>query len=194
MPYAFLDPSLHAVQSPTVEALARLAAEAPPPGLLIQDYRLPTFEPLLGFPDLRRLKISGAPKVSDLSPLGRLTALGELVLGTPTGSSGSGRVIDVASFAPLEALHGLERLVLMGVRPRDLDLAPIARMRQLKELDIDGVKEFGLAHYARLAAALLDTTGRTLVRRFLCVSCQAGLIEAHVARWNRAKADAAASA
>ena len=95
-------------------------------------------------------------------------------------------------------------------------------MRQLRELDIDGVKEFGLAHYARLAAALPDTTGRTLVphfhipgwsackkcrgqvvvlnaappraRRFLCVSCQAGLIEAHVARWNRAKADAAASA
>jgi len=51
---------------------------------------------------------------------------------------------DRSSVRPLRALQSLEKLVLLSVRPGDLDLAPIAAMQQLKELHLAGVPEFTL--------------------------------------------------
>jgi hypothetical protein len=216
VPYAALDPSSHSVVNPTADDLARMAHEVAPARLLVVDYRLETLEPFAAFPGLESLKIQGGFKANDLSPLSGLRTLRELVLSTPPGSDGSGRVIDVHSLAPLAALASLERLVLIGVRPRDLDLAPLAGMKHLRELEISHVKEFTLEQYARLAAALPNTGGRTLTphrtipgvglcrkcggqqvllngappraRKWLCPKCQQKLIAAHVARWEAARA------
>ncbi len=62
----------------------------------------------------------------------------------------------------LAGLKRLERLILAGVRPQDLDLSPIAAMTHLHEVDISGVPEFTVEHYARLAAALPIAEGRCL--------------------------------
>jgi hypothetical protein len=219
MPYAALHPGFHSLGNPSTEDLERLARDVAPAKLIILDYRLETFAPLAVLKGLENLRLQGGMKVRDLAPLAALSTLRELVLSIPTGSDGSGRVIDVASFAPLASLTALERLILLSVRPRDLDLSPIATMKHLKDLDIGGVREFTLEHYARLAAALPHTEGRCLqaycvipgvgfcrkcraqqvllngtpprARKWLCPTCQASLIAAHVERWETAKAKSA---
>jgi hypothetical protein len=215
MPYAALRPDSYAVTNPTADELARIAQEVAPPALMILDYRLDTLAPLGDFRGLESLKIQGGSKLRDLDPLAAVTTLRELVLATPPGSDGSGRVIDVASYQPLASLTALERLVLLSVRPRDLDLAPIARMTHLRDVDISGVPEFTLEHYAKLAAALPQTEGRCLqpyiqikgvgfcrkcrgqqvllngvpprARKWICPVCQEKQLTAHVARWAAAK-------
>jgi hypothetical protein len=137
------------------------------------------------------------------------------MLSTPTGSDGSGRVIEVPSYSALTSLTALERLMLLGVRPADLDLSSIAAMRHLHEVEISGVKEFTLEQFAGLAAALPHARGRTLqpcahipgwtpcqrcggevvllkgapprARKFLCRTCHASLLAAHVAKWTAAR-------
>jgi hypothetical protein len=216
MPYAALDPDLHALTNPSADRLKTAAHELAPDGLLILDYRLDTLEPLQAFDRLRVLKIQSGFKLREIASVASLTTLRELMLSTPTGSDGSGRVINVPSYAPLASLTALERLRLLGVRPADLDLSSIAAMRQLHELEIGGVKEFTLEHFARLAAALPNARGRTLqpfthipgwtpcqrcrgevvmlngapprARKFLCRTCHANLLAAHVAKWNLAVA------
>src|SRR5262245_14141088 len=136
MPYAALDPDLHPLTNPSADTLSKVARNVAPEGLLILDYRLDALEPLQAFDCLRVLKIQSGFKLREIASVASLTTLRELTLSTPTGSDGSGRVINVPSFAPLTSLTALERLMLLGVRPADLDLSPIATMRQLHELEI----------------------------------------------------------
>jgi hypothetical protein len=215
MPYAAFHPDAHVVTNPSASDLGRVAKEVAPPRLTVMDYRLHGFEPLRAFRDLAVLKVQGAAKVRDLAPLASLTTLRELVIATPTGSDGSGRTIDVASYTPLTALTALERLVLIAVRPLDGDLAALGRMTHLRELQVSGVPEFTVEDYARLAVALPDTESRDLApycvikgigfckkcraqqvlltgappraRKWLCPTCQAKGLAAHVARWDAAK-------
>jgi hypothetical protein len=222
MPYAGLDPDAHVLTNPSPADLARAAREVAPPSLMVMDYRLDGFEPLQAFRDLVVLKIQGAANVRDLIPLAALTTLRELVIATPPGSAGSGRTIDVASYAPLTQLTALERLVLIAVRPLDGDLTVLGRMTHLRELGVSGVREFTLEDYARLAIALPGTASRDLVpyctipgigvckacrgqqvlltgappraRKWLCPTCQAKGLAAHVARWDAVKAAAVAAA
>lgn len=221
MPYAAFHPDAHVLTNPSAADLARVALEMTPARLTILDYRLGGFEPLRLFRDLAVLKVQSAGKVGDLTPIASLAALRELVIATPPGSDGSGRTIDVASYAPLTALTALERLVLIAVRPLDGDLAVLGRMRHLRELQVSGVREFTLEDYARLAVALPETESRDLVpycvikgigicrkcraqqvllngappkaRRWLCPTCQAKGLAAHVARWDAARAAATAA-
>jgi hypothetical protein len=214
MPYAAFHPDCDVLTAPDAEVLARVGADPKVPGLMIFGY---TFEslrelaPLSGH--LQILKISGAPRLASLEGVQNLAKLQEVVLSTPTGSAGSGRCIAVRSFAPLERLPQLARLVLQGVRPEDLDLSPIMRMLQLQEVDIGGVPEFTIEHYARLAQALPHAKGRCLApyvtirgvgrcrkchaqsvllngaapraRKWVCPTCNARLLSAHVARWEQ---------
>jgi hypothetical protein len=221
MPYAAFNPDTHTITRPTAADLAALARDVAPPRLLILDYRLDGFGPLAAFRGLEVLKIQGAFQGRDLAPLAALTTLRELVISTPPGSDGSGRTIDVASFAPLTALTSLERLVLMNVRPLDGDVAVLGRLTHLRELDVSGGPEFSLEAYAGLAAALPGVQGRCLspyfvikgigscrkckaqqvllvgapprARKWLCPTCQAKALTAHVARWDAAKAAATRS-
>jgi hypothetical protein len=211
VPYAAFDPSCDVVTSPTEADIARVAAEGQHPGLLVFTWKFESLRELAPLTWLKVLKISGAPHLKSLAGIEALPQLEELVLGTPTGSSGSGRHIEISSFAPLERLGKLKRLVLFDVRPADLDLAPIMRMTHLEDFDIGGVPEFGLEHYAALARALPDTSGRSLTpyviipgvgrckkcgaqqvllngtppraRKWLCPSCNAKPLAAHVSKW-----------
>jgi hypothetical protein len=217
MPYAAFDPGAHRVTRPTAGDLAALARDAAPPHLVILDYRLDGFEPLQAFRGLEVLKIQGASKVRDLAPLASLTSLRALVISTAPGSDGSGRTIDVASLAPLTALTALDTLILMNVQPLDGDVAVLGRLTHLRELDVSG-PAFTLDVYAGLAVALPGVRGRCLspyfiienlafcrtckrqqvllvgapprARKFLCPTCQAKALAAHVARWDAAKAAA----
>lgn len=219
MPYAAFHPGAHTVTRPTAAGLAAVARDVAPPALVILDYRLDSFAPLQVFRGLEVLKIQGAFQVRDLAPLASLTTLRELVISTPPGSDGSGRTIDVASLAPLTTLAALERLVLMNVQPLDGDVAVLGRMTHLRELDVSGGPAFTLDVYAALAAALPGVEGRCLspffvikgvgfcrtckgqqvllvgapprARKWLCPTCQAKALAAHVGRWDAAKAAAA---
>jgi len=81
-----------------------------------------------------------------------------------------------------DSFESLERLILQSVRPKDLDLSTIARMTHLKDVDIGGVPEFTIEHYARLAAALPNAEGRCLQPYFeiknlaFCKKCKAGMV------------------
>ncbi len=214
MPYAALNPDCDVLTAPDAEDLARVAADASLPGLIIFSYRFESLRELKKLSGhLRILKISGAPRLTSLEGIESLEKLQELVLATPTGSADSGPPIAVKSFAPLERLPGLARLILQRVRPDDLDLSPIMRMVQLQDVDIGGVPEFTIEHYARLARALPNAKGRCLspyvviqgigrcskcqgqsvllngaaprARKWVCPKCNAKLLAAHVARWEQ---------
>jgi len=214
MPYAAFHAGCEVLTNPDVSDLAAFAATSDARGLVVFSWRFPDLRPLRAVAGrLHVLKISGAPQLATLDGVELVPELQELVLATPTGSAGSGRLIRVASFAPLEKLTALRRLILQGVRPDDLDLAPIRRMLQLREVDVDGGPEFSLEDYARLAAALPHATGRCLrphvtiagigicrtckrqmvllvgapprARKFLCPTCNPKPLAAHVARWEQ---------
>jgi hypothetical protein len=106
----------------------------------------------------------------------------------------------------------LERLVLLGVRPRDLDLSAVMRMQHRREVEVSGVPEFTVEHYARMAVALPGATGRCLqpyveipgvgickkcngrqvllngapprARKWVCPKCNEKLLAAHVRKWD----------
>lgn len=212
MPYAALHPNCDSLTDPSAEDLARHASRATLPGLIIFALRgenLADLAVLSGRVEI--VKIQGAPRLRSLDGIERLPALRELVLATPTGSAGSGRFIGVESFAPLARLTRLERLILHDVRPADLDLTPIMGMSRLRELEIAGVPELTMEHYAALALALPDTQGRCLrpyvsiagvgacrrcrgqsvllngtlprARQWVCPACNPALLSRHVARW-----------
>src|SRR5262245_9238359 len=154
MPYAAFDPDCDALTRPDPRDLARIAAESDKPGLIVFGWPFSDLREGAVLPArVRTLKISGAPQLASLDGIQPLQQLHEFVLSTSTGSSGSRRLIQVPSFAPLERLHNLQRLILDEVRPDDLDLSPITRMSQLREVDIGGVPEFGVEEYASLALA-----------------------------------------
>jgi hypothetical protein len=211
MPYAAFSADCDVVTAPTAADIARVAAEGQQPGLIIFTWKFESLRELAPLTRLEVLKISGAPHLKSLDGIEALPQLEELVLGTPTGSSGSGRRIEISSFAPLERLTNLKRLILFDVRPADLDLGPIMRMTHLEDFDIGGVPEFVVEHYAALARALPNTQGRSLTpyviipgvgrckkcggqemllngtppraRRWVCPSCNPKLLAAHVGKW-----------
>lgn len=211
-PYAgFFLPSYDKFGAAQVRELARTGA---PNALILSDFQEPDFESLKVLADLEVLKVNHAPRLRRLDGLAPLKKLREFVLSTPPGWDGTGRSIEVESLAPLEAVPSLEKLILMGVRPADLDVAPIARMKHLKELDIGFAPGFTLAQYASLAAALPGTRGRCLrpyfqimgvggcrkcrgqgiclngtpprARKWACPKCNAKKIAEHFAQWERA--------
>jgi hypothetical protein len=184
----------------------------------VLEYPLDSLHPFAAFEGLEILRIQGAAHLADLAGLEPLSKLRERVLASPPEWDRSGRTIDVASYRPLAALAGIEKLVLIDVRPRDLDLSPIGTLRRLQELKIAGVREFALEQFAALAAALPNTTGQCLqpcseiegvgickkcsgqmvkltgtaprARKRLRPACNAKPLQAHVARWDAAKAAA----
>ncbi len=210
MPYAATDPKLPTLRDPDAAAIAALAAERPV-GAMILGWPHGSFEPLAPLAGLEVLKVQGAWPLARLDGIERLTRLLEFVLSTPPGSDGSGRCIEVASFAPLAKLPALARVVLSAVRPADLDLTPLTRLPALRELDVGGVPEFQLAQYAWLAVQLPGVEGRCLqphiaipgvgrcrkcgaterlligvaprARRWACPTCHAKRLAAHEAAW-----------
>jgi hypothetical protein len=213
MPYAAFHPDTIVVTKPTQDDLRALAAKKPP-SVTIFDYPFESIEPLGVLAGVEVLKMQGG-KLSTLAGIEALTNLKNLVISTPHSWDGTNRKIELDSFKPLEKLKGLERLILQSVRPKDLDLAPIERMTQLKDLDIGGIPEFTIAHYARLAVALPETEGRCLqpyceiknlafckkckrgmvilngapprARKWMCPVCNKKQIDEHVRIWERAK-------
>jgi hypothetical protein len=211
MPYAALYADCEVLNNPTEQDFKRVASESKLPGLIIFGYKFESFEALSVFSRLEILKIQGASKLQRLDGIEQLLSLREFVLSTPTGSDGSGVFIGVESFAPLERVQSLERLILLNVRPADLDLSPIMRMTQLRDVDIGGVPEFAIEHYAKLSIALPHTEGRCLqpyviikgigyckkckaqqmllngtpprARKWICPKCNAKLLAAHLAKW-----------
>jgi len=209
MPYAAFHADCDVLDGPVASDLARVDQER---GLIVFGWRFDSLAPLAALTRLRVLKMQGAPKLRTLD--GAPPNLRELVLSTVTGSDGSGRCIEIASLKPLERLRHLERLILLQVRPADLDLSPIMAMSHLKEVDIGGVPELTVEHYAKLAAAVPHAEGRCLqpyvtisgigrcktcqgqsvllngapprARKWVCPTCNAKLLAAHVSRWNAA--------
>ena len=215
MPYAALLEDGEVLKRPTRDVLGQLA-EKSPRSVMIFDYEPDSLEPLAMLTHLESLKINNPMNLERLTGVGALTELRVLVLAPPMSAK---RRIEVESYQPLTALAKLERLMLHWVRPRDLDLAPIAGMRHLRELEVTGVPEFTIEHYARLSAALPTTTGRCLqpyfqiqgvglcrrcrgrtvlltgapkrARHWLCPTCNRTKLAEHVQRWEELKAAAA---
>ena len=164
------------------------------------------------------MKIQDSGTLKSLNGAEALAGLKNLVISTPPTWDGSRRRTDVPSLKPLQALTSLDRLLLLGVRPKDLDLSPIMRMTHLGEVDVGGVPEFTIAHYAQLAVALPHAEGRCLrpyfvikgvgfckkckgqqvllngapprARKWLCPTCNKKKLDEHVAAWEAAKAGA----
>jgi hypothetical protein len=215
MPYAAFHSDTVVVTRPTLDALRELAAKEPA-SVTIFEYPFDSFEPLGLLAGIEVLKMQDSGALRTLNGIEKLTTLKNFVLSTPPTWDGTNRKVEIDSFTLLTALTNLERLVLVSVRPKDLDLSPIERMTHLKELDVGGVPEFTIAHYARLAVALPATEGRCLqpyivikgvgyckkcnaqqvmligtaprARKWLCPACNKKKIDEHVAAWEAAKA------
>ena len=161
MPYAgFLDDAV-VLTKPGVDDVRRLA-ENKPRAVTIFECPFDSLQPLAVLAGVETLKIQSPGALRTLDGAAALTTVKNLVISTPPTWDGTVRRIEVDSFAPLATLKSLERLILQGVRPKDLDLSAIARMTYLKEVDVGGVPEFTIEHYARLAAALPNAEGRCL--------------------------------
>src|SRR5262249_39058875 len=153
------------------------------------------------------------PRISSLDPIGRLTRLRTLAMSTPPGYDASRKCHDVETLAPLSALHALEKLTMRGILPARDRLRPLHTLARLQSLDVSHVYAFGLEDYAGLARALPHASGHCLqpyfsaewagrcsrcqsprvvltappprTSRFVCSTCQADRLEAHVQKWNR---------
>lgn len=210
MPYGGFASDTVVVTGPSADELQALAAKRLP-SLTINEYAFDSLQPLGVLAGLEVLKLCDTVRLRSLGGVEALSSLTHLVIAVPSSWEGANRRIDVDSFTPLKALVRLERLILHGVRPKDLDLAPIAAMQHLHEVDIGGVAEFTVEHYAGLAAALPIADGRCLqpyyrldglgvcskckgqtvlltgvpvrARKGLCPVCQDKKIAEHVAAW-----------
>lgn len=222
MPYAALNPDCHVLTAPTRADIERTCADTSRRGLIVFDFPFASLEAFASCQALEILKIQGARALTTLDGADALSGLREFVLTTPTGSDGSGRSIDVASLAPLERLGQLERLILLNVRPLDGEVSAIARMAQLRDIDIGGVCGLTLDDFARLRVALPAASGRCLApytvipgvgrcrrcqgqevllnatppraRKWVCPACSPKLLQAHQARWDAAVATAGRAA
>ena len=181
MPYAAFHPDTIVVTKPTLENL-RSVAEKKPHSVTIFEYPFDSLKPLAVLTGLEVLKIQDSGALRTLDGVVALEGLKNLVISTPPAWDGTARKIEIDSFAPIAQLKSLERLILQSVRPKDLDLTPIMGMAHLKDLDIGGVPEFTIGHYARLAATLPNTEGRCLQPYFeiknlaFCKKCKAGMV------------------
>ena len=167
-------------------------------------------------PALAHLRVEHVPKITSLDPLGACRSLRWLWMSTPPGWDASRKTVKVESLAPLSQVATLEFLTLMGVEPRDASLQPLARLSRLKQLQFSHVFTVPMAEYARLAAALPNTSGdclrashalnvrmvcprckeadlvvltapRPRTKAQLCPRCDASKLAAHEAEFNRLK-------
>jgi hypothetical protein len=193
----------------------RLLAAKKPRAVTIFEYPFDSLAPMAPLAGIEVLKIQDSGALRSLDGAGAIYGVKQLVVGTPPTWDGTGRRTEVDSFRPLQALSSLERLLLLGVRPKDLDLTPIMQMTHLREVDIGGVPEFTIVHYARLAAALPHAEGRCLqpffeitgvgfcrkckrqqvllngtpprARKWLCPVCNRKKLDEHLAAWKAAR-------
>ena len=214
MPYAIFDGNAQVLTRPTLADLADLAAMKPA-SVIVFEYPFESLAPLVVLAGAETMKLQDSGTLRRLNGIEALAGVKNLVISTPPTWDGTTRKIEVESLKPLAKLSSLERLVLTGVRPKDLDLSPVAGMTHLKEVDIGGVPEFTIEHYARLAAALPNAEGRCLqpyveikgvgfckkckgqqvllngappkARKWLCPKCNEKKIAEHVSSWERAK-------
>jgi hypothetical protein len=97
--------------------------------------------------NLRLLALSHCPKVHDLSPIAALKNLEILDL-----SGGMWSTFKPDTLEPLGQLRNLRGLSLKAIRVKDQSLAPVARLKQLQELELSN--QFPTEEYARLSVAL----------------------------------------
>lgn len=178
---------------------------------------------LYGVERLQRLEclvIDHAPNLHSLAPVALLQQLRHLSMSTPASWDSSGRCIEVDTLKPLTELSKLEHLTLRGVRPSADALRPLEVLKTLKQVDISHVPDFELEDFARLAGALPKASGHCLQphfrmnfpwlcqrcrttqewltgvsgkKRYLCPSCDKDKLAAHVAAFERIKANARAA-
>ena len=89
-----------------------------------------TLTPLERLRELGVLRVESLRHVHDLSPLGQLTRLRDLVVG---GDWRAPRTVHVDSLAFLAGLADLQRLVLHTLVSDDLDYSPLLRLRGLTD-------------------------------------------------------------
>ena len=95
-----------------------------------------------GFPDetleivsvlqnLKYLSVVHLPRITDLSPLAKLTQLESLSLATLPSWDASGKLTQVTSLEPIASIATLKHLELFGVVPRNRSLSALHRCTQL---------------------------------------------------------------
>ena len=114
------------------KSLAPLAALTNLETLVIAGYPDASLAPLCALKNLRFLRVIHFPHVTDLSPVAGLKSLVTLSLASLPSWDASGKVLTVASLAPIEHLAALEHLELLGVCPLDRRLPSCAALRHLR--------------------------------------------------------------
>ena len=115
--------------------------------LVVAGYPDADLTPFAGLTNLRYLRLLDFPKVRDLSPLVELTNLRTLRLATLPSWDSSGRVLEVASLAPLSRLPRLQHLELFGVRPPDKSLVPLEASPTLRTLRVSKYPQTEVVRY-----------------------------------------------
>jgi len=113
------------------KSLAPLAALTNLETLVIAGYPDGSLAPLYALNNLRFLRVIHFPHVTDLSPVAGLNNLVTLSLASLPSWDASGKVLTVASLAPIEHLAALEHLELLGVCSPDRKLPSCTAFRHL---------------------------------------------------------------
>ncbi|WP_319586101.1 hypothetical protein [uncultured Desulfobulbus sp.] len=113
--------------------------------------------PIAKMSNLQILSLESSFKDVSLEPLRLLTNLRVLSISTLMSKAVNGGTGCFDSFDPLGDLCNLEYLELFAVKPRELGLEPLTRLKSLKELEINNL--YSLEDYAHLAVDLPNTKG-----------------------------------
>jgi hypothetical protein len=101
-------------------------------GLEVATYPDETLDPVAELTKLRYLRILHLPKVTTVSPLGRLSSLVTLRLDTLPSWDASRKRTVVESLAPIGLLKNLKHIELFGVVPADRSLRPLEECTALE--------------------------------------------------------------
>jgi hypothetical protein len=115
--------------------------------LVVATYPDDSLEILAGLKELAYLRILHLPKVSDLAPLARLTALTTLRLATLPSWDSSGKRTVVTSLEPLTKLAGLRHIELFSVLPTDKSLEALERLPSLETARLQGFPKAEMSRF-----------------------------------------------
>jgi hypothetical protein len=119
--------------------------------LEVAGYEHSDLEPVSSLCHLKELRLLHFPKVSNLSPLAKLSALENLALEFLPSYDASGKYLHVESLSPLAQLPKLRQLRIFGVRASDRSLHALSQITSLSTIHIG--RGFAAAEYAALRSA-----------------------------------------
>lgn len=185
--------------------------------LFLSSIKTNNLYPISSLKHLTHLELTNVGNGSDLNAISQLNNLEELILQTPSGYDGSGKVIKYLSLKPISDLSNLKELTLLDVVFEQDGLKPLLNLKSLTHLTarnkfstedfakIDKYRPDVQCEYAnpyntwdgyefyrcnKCGEKKVEFSGVELKRRVFCPHCNKKKFEELLERYNQIKSDA----